>query len=345
MVFKVLTFPFRYSISKLKKLLGKLDEVKIEPLYAFGNENKIFFKARVIETYRQSKPSPKKNYLRNILGAFRRYAGSSVVDTRVSVTFQKQEKTLESDSEGIIECSFNNNTPDAQNEEYIEFRLFPEEGLKPETEESFLKVQQYPSYHPMGIISDIDDTILISHATDVGKKLWLSISKNAYTRRPFPGVSDFYKALTHGGKNPIFYVSSSDWNLFDMIKDFLEYRNIPPGPMLLKDLYVNLSNIWKSGGGSHEHKKEKVKMLLSLYSGMKFILIGDSGQHDPEIYAEVVKYNPGRILAIYIRQIKNLEEERRQELKEILGGAEPEMVFVSNTDEAMEHAKKKGYID
>jgi phosphatidate phosphatase APP1 len=345
MIFKILTFPFRYSLSKLKKALGKLDKIKIEPLYAFGNEKEIYFKGRVTETYRQSRPSANKNYLQNVLAAFRRYAGSSVPESKVLVTFQSQDKVVESDGEGIIACSFENQTAERSDKEFMNFQLYPEEGLEPEIQKYTISVQQYPSYHPMGIISDIDDTILISHATDVGKKLWLSVSKNAYTRRPFPGVSAFYKALTDEGRNPIFYVSSSDWNLFDLIKDFLEYRNIPHGPLLLKDLHVDLRNIWKSGGGSHEHKKEKVNLLFSLYSGMKFILIGDSGQHDPEIYADVVQENPGRVMCIYIRQIKSLEEDRREELKKAIAGPEaPEMVFVKTTDEAMKHAKEKGFI-
>lgn len=283
MLTRIITFPFRYAFSKIKRRIGKLDTVKVEPLYAFGNEKIILFKARVVESYKQSKPAPGKTYLHNILAALRRYAGSSVPETNVKVTYNGQTKTLESDAEGIISCSFENSFDKAPDEDRICFSLTPEEGIKPEREKICIDVFRYPSDHDLGIISDIDDTVLISHATRIGKKLWLSVSKNAYTRRPFPGVSNFYEALTHGGENPVFYVSSSDWNLFDMIRDFLNYRNIPPGPLLLKDLHVDLRNIWKSGGGNHDHKLEKVEMLMDLYPGMKFILIGDSGQHDPEL--------------------------------------------------------------
>src|SRR5690606_22014413 len=227
MVFRILTFPFRYSFSKLKKAIGKLDLVRIEPLYAFGNEETVFVKGRAVEAYRQSKPSPKKNPFKNILGTIRRYAGSSIVDAKVEVRYQNQIQEVTSDGEGIFEATFQNISKFITKKERVTFKLQTENGLVPEKEFSQVKVVRFPSDYPLGIISDIDDTILISHATQIGKKFWLSISKNAYTRRPFPGVSELYRILSNAGKNPVFYVSSSDWGLNDLIKDFLNYRGIP----------------------------------------------------------------------------------------------------------------------
>jgi phosphatidate phosphatase APP1 len=345
MFIRIITFPFRYLFARLKKSIGKLDTLKIEPLYAFGNEKVMFFKARVVESYRQSKPSAHKNYFQNLLAAIRRYAGSSVPDAKVEISYHLQNAILESDAEGIIHCTFKHADENIPENDFIISRLIPEEGIRPEREQVKTRVLRYHSQHPVGIISDIDDTVLISHATRIGKKFWLSISKNAYTRRPFPGVSDFYKALSDNNKNPFFYVSSSDWNLFDLIRDFLNYRDIPAGPLLLKDLHVDLRNIWKSGGGSHQHKLEKINMILELYPGMKFILIGDSGQHDPELYAEVIENHPGRIKAVYIREIRIIKEQRRKLLEaKIKDPAGPGIVFVKNTEQAMQHARNHGII-
>jgi phosphatidate phosphatase APP1 len=346
MLTRIITFPFRYAFSRIKRRIGKLDTLKIEPLYAFGNEQKILFKGRVVESYKQSKPAPGKTYLHNILAALRRYAGSSVPQAKVRVSYHGQTKTLESDVEGIINCSFENSFDKIQFEkDRICFSLLPEEGIIPEREKICIDVFRYPSDHHLGIISDIDDTVLISHATRVGKKFWLSVSKNAYTRRPFPGVSNFYKALSQGGKNPVFYVSSSDWNLFDMIRDFLNFRKIPAGPLLLKDLHVDLKNIWKSGGGNHDHKLEKVEMIMDLYPGMKFILIGDSGQHDPELYAEVMEKHPGRVKAVYIREIKPITSQRRRLLEAKIKDPEaPDIIFVGNTQQAIDHAQTHNLI-
>jgi phosphatidate phosphatase APP1 len=346
MLTRIITFPFRYTFSRIKRRIGKLDTLKVEPLYAFGNENKILFKGRVVESYKQSKPAPGKTYFHNILAALRRYAGSSVPEAKVNVSYQGQTKTVVSDVEGIISCSFENSFDKSKEKNRICFSLMPEEGIIPEREKICIEVFLYPSNHHLGIISDIDDTVLISHATRVGKKFWLSISKNAYTRRPFPGVSRFYKALTNEGKNPVFYVSSSDWNLFDMIRDFLNYRKIPAGPLLLKDLHVDLKNIWKSGGGNHDHKLEKVEMLMDLYPGMKFILIGDSGQHDPELYAEVMEKHPGRVKAVYIREIRAVSHQRKRLLEAKVKDPEaPDILFVENTQQAIDHAQTHNLIE
>ncbi|AWW31693.1 hypothetical protein DN752_17020 [Echinicola strongylocentroti] len=346
MILRILTFPFRYTFGKVKKVVGKLGQIKIEPLYAFGNEECVYVKGRVVEAYRQSKPSAKNSSVQNIFAALRRYAGSSVPDAKVIVTYFGQQKEVYSDEEGIINCEFNTVCPNPEEDHRVGFSLVEEEGLVAEKKNNFLKVSQYSKTHPVGVISDIDDTVLVSHATDVGKKLWLSVSKNAFTRRPFPGVSEFYRELTVNGKHPIFYVSSSDWNLFDLIKDFLAYRNIPSGPILLQDLHLNLKNIWKSGGGSHQHKLEKIRMLLDMYPGMHFFLIGDSGQHDPELYAEVVKSYPDRIKSVYIRKVDDDEEGSREtlveELKKIENAAQ--MVFVKTTQEAIRHARQHEYI-
>src|SRR5690554_1403667 len=345
MIFRILTLPIRYAFSKFKKSIGKLDLVRIEPLYAFGNEETVFVKGRAVEAYRQSKPSSRKNPFVNVLATIRRYAGSSIEGARVEVRYQDFLQVVVSDSEGIFEATFQNISSLITNHECVTVRLQAEEGLVPEKTSRKVGVIRYPSDYPLGIISDIDDTILISHATQIGKKFWLSISKNAYTRRPFPGVSELYRILSKEGVNPVFYVSSSDWSLNDLIKDFLNFRKIPAGPLLLKDLHINLRNIWKSGGGNHTHKEDKIDLLFKLYPGMKFVLIGDSGQHDPEIYASIIKRNPGRVLLVYIRQITGNDPQRKSQMESLIHPEElPDIVFVKNTQEAILHAKEQQLV-
>lgn len=345
MIFRFLTFPIRYAFSKLKRAIGKLNRIRIEPLYAFGNESSVFVKGRIVEAYRQSKPSSRKNPLANILGTIRRYAGSSIEGAMIEVCYQDIKELVASDSEGIFEVVFQPTSHLIAADEFVTFKLQPEEGLVPEKQSRRVSVSRYSSTSHLGIVSDIDDTILISHATQIGKKFWLSVSKNAYTRRPFPGVSELYEVLTNSGTHPVFYVSSSDWSLNDLIKDFLKYRKLPNGVLLLKDLHINLRNVWKSGGGSHTHKYDKISLLMSLYPAMKFILIGDSGQHDPEIYASIIKRNPGRVLIVYIRQLKKKDFNRQDEMEDLIAPEElPEIVFVKNTEEAIAHAKQQKLV-
>ena len=337
MIFRWLSFPLRYGFSKLKRKLGKLGLARMEIFLAFGNENEVFVKGRVVEAYKQSRPSDKKNAFQNILASLRRYAGSSIPDVSILLKYRDLYFEMVSNEEGIFEKRFLVDIPNEGKEAFIELTLLDQEGISTEKNYMEVPVSFIESGCPHGVISDIDDTVIISHATEIGKKLWLSISKNAYTRRPFPGVSEFYKLLTEGGKYPIFYVSSSDWNLFDLINDFLKYRNIPAGPLLLKDPHVNLSNIWKSGGGNHDHKLEKISFLMSIFSNMTFTLVGDSGQHDPELYAEVIEKFPGRVKAVYIRKVKQVDGNR----EEVLNQYHPDITvaWVHNSEEAMALAK------
>jgi phosphatidate phosphatase APP1 len=172
--------------------------------------------------------------------------------------------------------------------------------------------------------------------------------RNARSRMPFKGVAEFYRQLQLGrnGKrnNPFFYVSSSPWNLYDLLEDFLALNEIPPGPLLLRDMAMKRK---KTGDASehHGHKLKEIDNLLLTYPKLPFVLIGDSGQEDANIYREVVRRHPGRVLAIYIRDV-NLPERTAmvQRVSEELRGESVEMLLVKDTVQAAEHAVQNGLV-
>ncbi|MDR7131337.1 phosphatidate phosphatase APP1 [Algoriphagus sp. 4150] len=318
--------------------ISKKDKIKVEPFLAFGNETDVFFKGRVIKVYTQKRPSSRNNWLSNIVAAVKRYSGSSVPLAKVEITFQGKSYVVSTDEDGVFELQIGDSQPKTGEVEQVTFQV-----LEPATKKSLLAYMNVTRYSGnRGVISDIDDTIIISHSTEIGKKFWLSISKNAYTRRPLPGVSRFYRKITEDKALPIFYVSSSDWSLYDLIKDFLRYRHIPDGPILLKDKHINLRNIWKSGGGDHSHKLEKIELLMEMFPEMQFYLIGDSGQHDPEIYAQVIRDYPGRVKDVFIRVVGQLNPSRISELKKLHGF--DHFHFIESSDEAIEIVEKVSII-
>jgi phosphatidate phosphatase APP1 len=202
-----------------------------------------------------------------------------------------------------------------------------------------------PNSAEFGVISDIDDTILQSSATDFWRLAWLTFANNAYTRTPFAGVADLYQALQQGtrgvGPNPIFYVSSSAWNIYDLLEQFMALNKIPRGPILLQDLRIDRKRFLKS---RHDHKLEKIERIMDYYPELPFILIGDSGQQDPWLYREVVRRQPGRIAAIYIRDVR---ESRRDRVGEIIAGLSSEkvpMLLVEDASGAARHAYESGFI-
>jgi phosphatidate phosphatase APP1 len=162
-----------------------------------------------------------------------------------------------------------------------------------------------PAHARFGIISDIDDTIVKTGATNFLKHWRIVVANSAESRVAFPGLAPFYRALQRGGGhdpvNPIFYVSSSPWNLYDLFERYLVLHDIPLGPILLKDLGLDAAK-WLTGG--HDtHKLSQIETVLGTYPHLRFILVGDSGQRDPAIYAEAAARHPNRIAAIYLRDV------------------------------------------
>ncbi len=341
----------------IKQQLGWLGIPKIVPYIGFGNKEEIFITGTVVEDKGLSKPVKGQGFLKNMLAMIKRYVSDEITGVRVKVRFLEQEKIAETNELGLFHCVFKiNGEIPAGNWQEAHYELMEETDPVSDriTARGLVMVlQKTPDF---GIISDIDDTFLVSHSTNTMKKLRLMLFKNAHTRIPFEGVAAFYKALQNKEKNneeeadtllnPIFYVSSSEWNLYDLLIDFCEYHGIPRGPFLLREMETSIFKFWKSGGGSHDHKFEKIRFIMSVYPDTGFVLIGDSGQHDPEIYTQIVKEHPGRIRSIYIRNISSAKREKEiTELVEEVKKHNTEMILVKDTEEAARHAIMKGFID
>ncbi|UOQ79199.1 App1 family protein [Hymenobacter sp. 5516J-16] len=172
--------------------------------------------------------------------------------------------------------------------------------------------------------------------------------RNARSRLPFKGVAEFYRQLQLGrnGKrnNPFFYVSSSPWNLYDLLEDFLQLNEIPPGPLLLRDMALKRKQS-TDASEHHGHKLKEIDNLLLTYPTLPFVLIGDSGQEDANIYREVVRRHPGRILAIYIRDVNRPDRATLvEQVSEDLRADKVEMLLVQDTVQAAKHAANTGLI-
>jgi phosphatidate phosphatase APP1 len=171
---------------------------------------------------------------------------------------------------------------------------------------------------------------------------------NARTRLPFPGVAAFYQALQGGvqgsAQNPLFFLSSSPWNLYDLLIEFFRLQEIPAGPLFLRDWGISAGELLPTG--HHAHKLGVLRQILELYPWLPFILIGDSGQEDPEIYRAVLDDFPGRILAIYIRDVS--PDERDEGVRKLaleVADAPSSLVLAPDTVAMAQHAAAQGWID
>ena len=195
----------------------------------------------------------------------------------------------------------------------------------------------------LGVISDIDDTVLVTEATSLLKMMRLTLLESSESRVAFPGVAAFYAAL-HAGRNPFFYVSSSPWNLYEFLEDFMSLKGIVAGPMLLRDFGLDRDKL--VAGPHKDHKLGAIRSVLERQRELPFVLIGDSGQHDPEIYARIVEEYPARILAVYIRDVSGDVRDRAVgDIAARLEAAGVDLVLVPDTLAAARHAASRGWLD
>ncbi|KFI84883.1 App1 family protein [Bifidobacterium psychraerophilum] len=163
----------------------------------------------------------------------------------------------------------------------------------------------YPSSTPLGVISDIDDTILVTQVPSLWRAAYNMLLLNPKKRVSVPGMSVLYNKIRDLYPHaPFFYLSTSPWNVESSIRHFINYHGFPEGPLLLRDLDPRPKDFIPTGV---EHKLEFVDQLMADFPNMKFLLLGDDGQKDPTTYATVARRYPGRIMAIGIRQLSPRE--------------------------------------
>jgi phosphatidate phosphatase APP1 len=353
-VFKKIAVNAEEHFDKLKnefrERLGGYDEIMILPYYGCSNGKAIYLKGRVLENRNIKEAQGNDSIWDNLVASYKRMNSNELPHVKIKAVFKDTEIELITNEEGYFTLDMELEKPFTPNQiwEEIHLELVEVKGKKQDKVEAVGKILVPPPTAQFGIISDIDDTILQTKATELTKVIQLTFMRNAQTRLPFKGVSAFYQALQKGKEennyNPIFYVSSSPWNLFDFLKDFCEVRNIPKGVFFLRDLGLSKDQFLQSSHG--DHKLAQIQRIMALFPSLKFILIGDSGQHDPEIYLEAIQTYPERVLSVYIRDVS--AEKRDAEVAQIAEKAQAlgvEMIFAQDTLAAANHAVQKGFIE
>lgn len=206
-----------------------------------------------------------------------------------------------------------------------------------------------PFKSKLGIISDIDDTFLISHTHNFFKKLYVILTKNIDNREIFDDVVPHYQALSRAGQeegqfNSFFYVSSSEWNLYEFILQFARKHELPKAIIKLKDIKTGLGDFLFTGRGGHDHKFIKIKDIISFYPQLRYVLMGDDSQHDPFLYERIVKMFPVNIKAVYIRQTSRRQKEKVIEVLENLEDLGIATCYFQDSGTAIGHSKKIGIV-
>ena len=291
---------------RLKKIKNSDDPLKIIPYIGYGTADKFLLSGRVLEDKGDVVSSREQRGWQNFLNLYKHFATDEVAGARLRAAFQSAETEAVTDNEGYFSIELDTSSivnSDSLFQE-IQIELAEPLGKSGNTTQTVGRVLVPPATAQFGIISDLDDTVITTNVTN-RLKMFLTVALlNEHTRMPFKGVAAFYKALQNGSagaqNNPIFYVSSSPWNLYSPLTEFLRIHDIPLGSLFLKDFG---SHTIFSSGDHHSHKVNSIELILNTYPHLPFVLIGDSGEQDPEIYREIVRKYPERIRVIYIRSI------------------------------------------
>jgi phosphatidate phosphatase APP1 len=325
-------------VRRVKRRLYRHSKVSIIPYMGYGTASRFYLKGRVLENHRILPSTDDDSAWRNLRNIIRRFNSDELPFVEISARFQEQVKVVKTDDEGFFALDF-----ETEPLEGIWHSIFLHYADKRRESDSIGEIMIPPASAQFGIVSDMDDTVIRSNVPNRIKLLANTLFKNAHTRLPFSGVAEFYRALQGGTEktfNPIYYVSNSPNNLYDLLAEFFVVRGIPIGPIFLRDF--GLTN--RLVGASSNHKAERIKELFNLYPHLPFILIGDSGEHDPELYREVVRQFPKRVLAIYIRDVRSKAHARVMRVAKEISVLGSEMLLVPDTLVAAEHAAAKGFI-
>ena len=346
---------FRKGLRRALKVVGRpvrqargRGGLVIQAYRGYGSRAGVFVMGRVFRGQGSGSGRYEENVGRDILDLGRRLVRRGCGNAIVAARFCGAEKKVVTDRDGYFRVLLKpvKSPPEDRYWHCMKLELIApaEPGVRTEAE-LFVPMDK----SRFVVISDIDDTVIFTGVANKMMMLWRLFTQGPRSRIVFPGVAAFYRAL-HGGvgadeMNPLLYVSRGPWSLYEVLDEFFNIHGIPVGPILFLRKW-NLSLRHPLPRGERGHKLALIREMLSIYSDMPFILIGDSGQHDPEIYSRVVRENPGKVMAVYIRNIEAnpLRDRDIRVLAEDVAKAGSILLLAADSFTMAKHAAEKGFI-
>lgn len=324
--------------------MGKLIRAPIVKVYhGYGHTNDLLVYGHVFTR----KPPIRKNYTNNIflniIHLVKLFYAKPFPHVRVRLNWRGQELWSTADDQGFFKFEWRSDFEVEKGWHEFAVDCVLANGTVASTGAGQLYVPYSTQYV---LVSDIDDTVMVSHSATIFRRLRELLTRNPRTRRQFQDWAKFYGKLALAGTtpenpNPFFYVSSSEWNLYDYLEEFFGYNKFPKGIFLLSQLKYGWQLLW-TGKNKHEGKLVRISRLLKVFPKQQFILLGDNSQHDPVIYTTIAKEFPGRVSAVYIR---NVWKEKALVSDHILEGAREVGVgvcFFEETQEAEKWSREAG---
>lgn len=297
-------------MDKLWEWLGISHRPMLKIYNGYGHSTQLLLMGHMLKRSPLPPRHYRKNILSNTLALLRLFMVKPFPGVELRLTWEGQLFTTTTDKDGYFRFEWKDKPPLPQGWNEVSVEAFSRgRQIAVATGEVYV-----PFHTQYGFISDIDDTFLVSHSANLRKRLFVLFTQNARSRQPFDGSALHYQLLAQGNTtaeapNPFFYVSSSEWNLYDYLVEFTKTHSLPRGVFLLNVL-KQFRELLKTGQSHHQTKFNRIVRILETYPDQRFVLLGDNSQMDPEIYAGIVKHFPARIRAVYIRNIRPINEEK-----------------------------------
>lgn len=256
----------------------------LDPYFGYASPGGFVVRARVLSSLRRAAPDPAASRWANL----RQMAGLFLTDEVAGVEVMAGGRRAFSDSEGYVEIM----VPADGGPGWAEIEMV----IAGQAEGKPCAIRVPGPKAERILISDIDDTVIRTGAHSLARNLWTTFTGSALTREVFRDSAALITLGVAAGENPVFYVSSSPWNLHAFLDRLLARDGVPRGPMFLRDLGI-------SGGSGHgDHKGAAIDRILDAVPGLPVYLLGDTGQEDAAIYLAAAGRHPGRIAGVALRE-------------------------------------------
>ncbi|SNY96551.1 App1 family protein [Halomonas sp. hl-4] len=331
----------------MKRDLGR-GGMMVHPYRGYGSQHEVFVMGRVFRQAALGRAIPRRGMLRDTADVARRIFRRGFAGAEVELSLGGNQLCVTTDRDGYfdVHLPISHALPIDVSWHVADIKV---QADGQSTVNAQVEIYVPPPEADLLVISDIDDTVMFTGVAEKLKMLYRLFVRKPHRRTAFPGVASLYQALHRGGsekaERPILYVSRGPWAIYEMLEAFFQLNRIPVGPILfLREWGISLRHPWPRR--AEAHKRLLIDRMLALFDELPCILIGDSGQHDPEVYSDIVRDYPGRIKAIYIRRVgRNPEREQAiQNLRNQLADTDCQLVLAADSVLIAEHARAQGYI-
>jgi phosphatidate phosphatase APP1 len=260
----------------------------VVPFVGYGGDGWIRVLGRVVLRKPGRAPADRFTSVRG----WRSFTSIPVRDAEVTVTALGTSGTVRADRGGVVDARFEVDLPAGWST--VRLAVDGHDGVD-------FPVFVVDESATFGVVSDVDDTVMVTALPRPFLAAWNSFVLDEHARTPVAGMAVLYERLVRANPEaPVVYLSTGAWNVVPTLTRFLSRNLYPRGPLLLTDWGPNQEHWFRSGP---EHKRISLERLAREFPGIRWLLIGDDGQHDERIYGDFARRHPAHVRAVAIRRL------------------------------------------